>query len=419
MSNYQINSSFSDSAGTLRATASREGAIVHDEKPAKTLANNSAVSNGVHQVTVGADGGSTYSHHEVLSGSSGAVEGTSGPVFTSPSGAMIAAADAKGTDIVKLPNGVQTSVAAAMAAGLLGSDYKTANSSSTPSSTSASAAVQQQQVQEQQKPAEDDTPYSDFNSTQPIALPGEAENLMQEGVAKMNHGTASSIIGTVIAGRQVSTDQLQQVSSQLGVSVEEAQAKIGTVIEGMRQQVLDAVGPEVVAWAQRNDPDAVTRASRAQALEGSLRGWGDLNGRFMQQLDKTNPQAIVDSEAGKQLGARIEPNGQVTLDLPNGIGRVSWQVALRSGFIAPRFGQVPAPRRAASAPVQQATQAQQGAERGKPVGQTSNYPQISDNKKLEFVAFFNAPHRTQAERKEVWQKFSKHYGVAQMRPLID
>jgi hypothetical protein len=416
MSNNQINSSFSDHSGTLRATVSREGTPDHAEKAPTSLANNGVMSHGVHSVSIGADGNTTYTHHEVFSGSSGGVEATSGPVFTSPTGAMIAATDAKGTDIVKLPNGVQTSVAAAMAAGLLSADYKTANSSTSANSNSVQAVQQQQDQQQKPVEREDDSPYSDFNSSQPVELPGEAESIMVEAVANMNHGTVSSIVGTVLAGRQVTPDQLEHAGQQMGVSVEEAQAKLNTVMEGMRNQVLNAVGPEVVAWAQKNDPEAVQRAGQRQALEGSLAGWGELNSRYMSQLDRTNPRAIVDSEAGKQLGARIEPNGQVTIDLPNGIGRVSWQNALRQGWIAPRFGQVPAAR-SASAPVQQAPQQQ--AAQAPAAAKGNNYPQLSNNKALEFTSYFHAPHRTQAEKKSVWEKFSKHYGVAAIRPLID
>jgi hypothetical protein len=62
----------------------------------------------------------------------------------------------------------------------------------------------------------------------------------------------------------------------------------------------------------------------------------------MSALERSNPAAIVNSQDGQRLGARIEPTGEVSLEIP-GAGRVNWQTALRSGFIAPRYGQVPAP----------------------------------------------------------------------------
>jgi hypothetical protein len=141
----------------------------------------------------------------------------------------------------------------------------------------------------------------------------------------------------------------------LGITPQEAFKRLETVMDGMRQQVVAAVGQEVIDWAMRTDPKAVQNASSRQANEGTLKGWGDLNTRYMAQLDRTNPQAIVNSPDGKKLGARIEKSGEVSIEIP-GAGRMSWQAALRGNFIAPRMGQVPARRAPAAAPAKPAGQ---------------------------------------------------------------
>jgi hypothetical protein len=388
-----INAQISSNGGSTTVTVSRPEEHADDAPQEKLQTSLGSSGSGVHSTSVGADGQTSYQHH-VNREVTGGVDAPSGPQFLSAKmRAPMAASDVRDHDRV-LIGGVETMVGAAVASGLLSPDFRTAPSTSGNTALGKQAqelqaAKEQAEKQAQQEPADDH--YSDFNSSKPQALSGEAEGFMSEAVSKMNHNTASSILGTILAGRNVSVDQLEQAGQALGITPQEAFKRLETVMEGMRQQVVNAVGQEVIDWAQQNDPKAVQNASSRQAMEGSLRGWGDLNARYMAELPKLNPTAIVSSEAGKQLGARVEKNGDVTINLPNGIGRVSWGVALKSGWIAPRFGNAAA---------------------------NHAYPQMSDAKAQEFMTYFKAPQRTQAERKSVLEKFSNHFGTAQMRRLI-
>jgi hypothetical protein len=124
--------------------------------------------------------------------------------------------------------------------------------------------------------------------------------------------------------------------------------------------------------------------------------------RYMVALEKDNPQAIVNSPDGQKLGSRIEQDSSVTIKIPE-VGRVGWQTALRSRFIAPRFGQVPAPR----APVQQQTPRQPA-----PGAQASNYVEPNAAEVASFRAAVNDRTIPGAVKKQIVDVFSRRHGPA-------
>jgi hypothetical protein len=248
-------------AGKLtRAIVSRDPAPAASDAPAPS-SNSLTPSNfgqGRQSVSISMETGeTTYNRSGVHRSSAGGSDAVSGPVAVGPMGAPLDPSRVTPRSTIRFPDGTETSLAAARAAGLVSADWTPGKSESSNDRESTGnhfqakgidrAVEEPRAAEEQEAPAAEDTsPYSDFRSSKPVPLNSEAEGLMQEAVSKVSHGTAHAVIGTLLAGRDVSPDQLHQVGSQLGIAPEEAKARIGKVVDGMREQVVNAVGNEVV-----------------------------------------------------------------------------------------------------------------------------------------------------------------------------
>ena len=199
------------------------------------------------------------------------------------------------------------------------------------------AAPQQPQEPRQSQPQEQQQQQEAADS-KPVPLDEEGEGLLQEFKSAVPGDVLVNGISRVITSGELSDTDIATVAKHFNISPEEARTKATAFQESFTRQAHQAVGPEshaIFDWARTTAPAALQEAMHDHVHSGSLAGYQNIANNYLQNLDTINPAAILDSEDGKKLNARLESNGRISIDTPR--GRMGWSSWVRIAPNKPNF----------------------------------------------------------------------------------
>lgn len=184
----------------------------------------------------------------------------------------------------------------------------------------------------------------------PGAEPGN-----QEGVAILldnHHETELRKIGSSVPsadiyeglsylskGEDVPAHVIGAVASNMGIEPGEAAETINTLRGQFESQAIEAVSGygvnpfDIFDWARDNMPQDLQRAINDHTHQRTVSGYKGIAQEYMLNLDKTDPNAIINADFGDGISARLSNGPGSTLVLSTPAGDVSWQTAVRLGYI--------------------------------------------------------------------------------------
>jgi hypothetical protein len=240
-------------------------------------------------------------------------------------------------DSIVTVGGFETTVAAAKAIGKIRVNAAGvlvyADESLAPKADAAPKGTHKPTQQDQQQP----TKPAEIEK-----LDDASEALMTELVAatsKVGNMDVAAVQKHLTEEGSVPTDLLNRLATGMGQEPAVVAQKLAQVREAFTKQAYDSVGavaPEVFEWANQHAPQELRAAIDQQVKHGTTKGYQAISQKFMEQLDRLRPGFIENTTEGKQLQARREPDGTVSIVHPK-YGRISWQVAIRKGLFKPSF----------------------------------------------------------------------------------
>jgi len=124
----------------------------------------------------------------------------------------------------------------------------------------------------------------------------------------------------------VDPKQVQQVAESF-VAALAAQASSAVKVQtGLDFDVLQQ-------WAIENDPKGWQEAMKAQAMERTTKGYVTLANKYNADLERTDPQSILDACQAAGIRARRTEGGRVVIFVP-GKGEQTYSQALKFGLIS-------------------------------------------------------------------------------------
>jgi hypothetical protein len=250
-------------------------------------------------------------------------------------GRQLTGADIREDSVVNI-GGIETTVAAAKAIGKIRVNSNGilvyADAGLAPKEATNAAPKGQPKVQQQEQPTPAEVEMLDPAS----------ETVMQEivsSVPKLGNMTVHAAQKHLIEEGSLPLDLLNRVSTAMGQEPTAVAAKFEQVRQAFTKQAHDAVGhgaEAVFDYARQHAPQELRAAIDQQVKHGSTKGYQRIAQNYFERLDQINPNEILQSQAGQQLGARRENDGTITIEHPK-YGRVQWRVAVRKGLFKVAF----------------------------------------------------------------------------------
>ena len=299
------------------------------------------VIGGVSKVTLGAANGDSfeqaanvsdrYSQSDEIAATkaSGDIISTIRHPFTSRS---LSGNEIRPDSIISLPNMGETTVAAALSIGAI---KRTAQGDYIAAGEYAQAAGAEA-PKPQQQPKANEAP-------QPTKVPDldpEYHQIASDFGSKVGNMVQTSAVADMLDSRgALSPETTAQIAGAMGLEPGEVRERASKLYEAFRQQAFKVAGPNAAAafaWAETNEPEMLRNAAKEHIEQESSAGYARVVDAWTKSLPYHSPALILQSPDAKAIGARREPNGDITIVHPE-LGRVSWAVALRMGAIAPRL----------------------------------------------------------------------------------
>jgi hypothetical protein len=301
-------------------------------EPAKYIPNPNTVSRvTVSQGVTTQETGSGFRSTADAAAAAPAPQATLVSTIKSNWGRPLSGAEIKGDSLIDIGNGMTTTVAAAATMGLIrkgaGGAWEDAQ---------ADPAVTPQIPQGTPKAGEgpqDQAPAA----IEPLDEAGEG--LVSEFMKAGNIDTTAGVRSMLTTG-SLSPDLQARAATAMGIPPEQVAEKASALREKFAAQGHASIGPgseNVFAWAQQHRAAELNKAALAQVNNGSTAGYKELARQYIEEMPKHSLDAIRNSVDFAERDIKIDRAGNVTLNIP-GAGRVSWQVAVRTGLIAPKLG---------------------------------------------------------------------------------
>lgn len=147
-------------------------------------------------------------------------------------------------------------------------------------------------------------------------------------------GDVMACILSVATEGTFSDAALSRVAAQMNLTPEEARDRAETIrgaFEAQARSVVDQTGfdsEEVFEWARQNHPAMLKDAMLRHATQRSTKGYQDIAAKYLENLDKANPQAI---ETATGVPTKRLRDGTVLLLTPH--GEIEWKTAVRKGWV--------------------------------------------------------------------------------------
>jgi hypothetical protein len=227
-----------------------------------------------------------------------------------------------------LVQGVETTAAAAAAAGFL-----TRNSDGSYAEVGAPVAAQGQQQSTQGQPeaqpeAQEPARVAD--------LPAEAHTFAQDFTSRVGNIDVSRGVSEMMDQGALSEDSLARIAGSMQLEPQEVARRAETIRAGYETQARELMGPwadQIIAYASQHDRAAALKAQDRHINHEDPAAYDGIASKFWQNLDKYNPDAILNAQNASAVGARRESNGTITVQTAAMNTRMSWGAAVRAGFI--------------------------------------------------------------------------------------
>lgn len=228
--------------------------------------------------------------------------------------------DAKDSDVVTLPGGLETSIANARRSGLLDEDHRL-----------TAQQTQTQQAQDNQQSAE--------RQEAPALLDGSTEAMLSSVTADTTAHTQLKALGEIAAKGDLSQQTLASVAAELNVSPAEAAQVVSDLRAAFERQATAAVknlgfadAEAVWSWAYQNAPDLMAKAIDAHGRQRSTAGYQAVAQAYLAALPSVDASAVMDAECGPGLSLSKAADGKVVVNV-QGRGSFEWSQAVRMGII--------------------------------------------------------------------------------------
>ncbi|ANY79174.1 hypothetical protein BB934_13915 [Microvirga ossetica] len=153
--------------------------------------------------------------------------------------------------------------------------------------------------------------------------------------------TQFAILGQLVSDGEVNPNTMSRVSSELGIHPQEAEARLGKVVEGFKAQAISTFhqagiedADEFISWAQQHRPEDFKAAMRNHGVERSTRGYQPLVQEYLSTIADRDPEAILEAQLGSGITA-TKQGSTVILTIP-GVGQVDYKTAVRERLITVR-----------------------------------------------------------------------------------
>jgi hypothetical protein len=327
--------------------------------------------NGVARITL-SGGNSTIDTHvgvikEDAAAAPASTQSGAAVVAKSSWGATLSGSQIKGDSIVKV-GGIETSVSAALAAGLIrdtGNGYAYADDAA-PSASAPSQgfrlidgrpaptpsqehldilkrtgdrshfdahygkgaaehhlSAMQNGQQDQNQPAADKAPD----------LAPAAHTLATDYANRVGNMEVTGAVEAIIKSGAVTDHLLGQIAGQLGKDKDAVARDVATVREAFEGQARALVGQNadaIFAWAYENQPQEMQTAIRNHVNLEDARAYDQVAQAYYENL---SADEILSAANAHQLSAKREGNGVVTIQTAAMPTRMSWKAACKAGYV--------------------------------------------------------------------------------------
>jgi hypothetical protein len=297
--------------------------VDHNRQPGFSARNTDSAS----RVTIGGNGSEKDSSGFARASAGATVNDREGVMsIRSQLGTPRSGPDIKPNDLITVM-GYETTVAAALAMGVITRDghgtYYNVNRDQLAAEDEARAQHRAEQLPQEQAVA-------------PLADP-ETEALVTQYATRVGQGDAQAVIKDMVEGREVNADTLGKAASAMGIEPSQVSEHLEVMRQGFERQAQDAVSERVLSWARQSALPELKDAVRAQLNQGSLAGYHALSAKYLADLPRIDPSAILNSPDAAKLDIRRDKSGEITLFIPQINSRTTWNAALRMGYIGPKF----------------------------------------------------------------------------------
>ena len=214
--------------------------------------------------------------------------------------------------------GMEVSVKAAMAAGLLRQD-------SDGSYLEVKEAPKEPVKQEHQEEQE--------------SLDKDTEDIIDSLLDNVQPGEVSRAVRLIASGEKIDSATLGRAASQMGIEPEAMSGMLGGVRTAFESQALEAVATtglnpqEVFDWAYREKPKEMANAIKQHTSTRNTSGYKELAKEYVSVMDQYHPEQIVAALPKEMKPQIIMENGKPKVILNTPAGQITWQTANRMGFI--------------------------------------------------------------------------------------
>lgn len=228
--------------------------------------------------------------------------------------------------IVRLPNGVETSVAAALHTGDL---------IQLPDGSYAVAGEAQSTTD---KPSTDDVDGESDRSAE-VDLGAETDALIVELAHNVQPLEAAALINDACSGREFDQAAIARAASDMGLEPDAFADKANQVRAGYEEAALASVEQygvdphDIMAWGYENAPEEMGQAIR-RLISGDRRAddFKKIAGGYLANLDKTNPDILLNAELHPDVNIYRADDGQIMVRI-KGKGETPYGAAMRAGWL--------------------------------------------------------------------------------------
>jgi hypothetical protein len=254
-------------------------------------------------------------------------DGSQGILSTarSLSGRALSGSDVKPTSLVKIGD-TETTVQSAVAAGYLRRN----------GDGSYSDVAQAQQQDHQANQGQPGQPEAQPEAQEPARvadLPAEAHTFAQDFTSRVGNIDMERGVSEMIEQGSLSQDALAKIAGAMSLEPGEVSSRAATIQAAYRAQANEMAGPaaeQIFAWANQHDRAALRKAVDAHVKMEDPTAYDGIVRNFWMNL---SPEAILGAQNAAQVNPRRESNGSISVQTKDMPSRMSWQTAVRLGYV--------------------------------------------------------------------------------------
>ena len=142
-------------------------------------------------------------------------------------------------------------------------------------------------------------------------------------------------IQQIVENGAIDERTLGTLATQLRCEPSQLSERIAPIMAEFEKQARDVMSEggldsnDVVAWAQKNQPNALNRAMNRQATQRQTAGYAELRDAYLEGLADHNPVAALSAELGSGITQRRDHKGRIIVRLADG-AEMEWKTAFRA-----------------------------------------------------------------------------------------